>query len=127
MKLHVENFNGLNAVTAYGDGFVEIKQQRYPHSIYFTPRGEVQAWPVPSFTALNSAALNLLLNESVEIVLLGTGSRQRFPAAALLKPFVQRGVGIEVMASQAACRTYNILMAENRQVALAVIIENENC
>ena len=57
------------------------------------------------------------------IVLLGTGARQRFPATQLLRPLLERGVGVEVMDSFAACRTYNILMAEGRAVVAALIVE----
>ena len=59
----------------------------------------------------------------VLILLLGTGLRQRFPAPALLRPLIERRIGVEVMDSFAACRTYNILMAEGREVAAAIIVE----
>jgi uncharacterized protein len=58
-----------------------------------------------------------------ELVLIGTGSRQRFPKPELLKALVQAKIGFEIMNSQAACRTYNILVGEGRQVVLALIVE----
>ena len=78
---------------------------------------------MPSRAAAPAPDLQAIAELGCPIVLLGTGSRQRFPAAALLRPLIQRRVGIEVMDSYAACRTYNILMAEGRDVAAALIIE----
>lgn len=123
MKLHVEHFNGLNAITAYGNGFVEVNQQRHSNSIFLMPRGPVRAWPVARFADLSASALADLTGETMEMLLLGTGPRQHFLPPAWLQPFLQRSVGVEVMASPAACRTYNILMAENRSIALALMIE----
>jgi uncharacterized protein len=57
------------------------------------------------------------------VVLLGTGARQRFPAPVLMRSLIDRGIGVEVMDTHAACRTYNILMAEGRDVAAALILE----
>jgi uncharacterized protein len=59
-----------------------------------------------------------------ELILIGTGSRQRFPAPELLKNLISAKIGFEIMDSQAACRTYNILVGEGRQVLLALIVES---
>jgi hypothetical protein len=58
-----------------------------------------------------------------ELILIGTGSKQRFPKPELLKSLILAKIGFEIMDSQAACRTYNILVSEGRQVLLALIVE----
>ena len=76
-----------------------------------------------SFDALAEADMAAIAALECPIVLLGTGLRQRFPSPALLRPLIERRIGVEVMDSHAACRTYNILMAEGRDVAAALIVE----
>ena len=72
--------------------------------------------------ALTADHLALLVGLGREIVLLGTGARLRFPHPEILKPLIQAGIGVEVMDVQAACRTYNILMAEERRIAAALLL-----
>ncbi len=60
-----------------------------------------------------------------EIVLLGTGETQRFPDTAVLGAILARGIGVEVMANGAACRTYNVLVSEDRKVAVALVLDDE--
>ncbi len=79
-------------------------------------------WAPGGFEGLDETHLTLLLKDEPELVLLGTGERQRFPAPALLAPLFAAGVGVEVMDSGAACRTYNILLGEGRRVAAGIIL-----
>ncbi len=79
-------------------------------------------WAPGGFEGLDETQLALLLKDEPELVLLGTGERQRFPAPALLAPLFAAGVGVEVMDSGAACRTYNILLGEGRRVAAGIIL-----
>jgi uncharacterized protein len=79
-------------------------------------------WPVPALAALAPEHVALLAGLGAEIVLLGTGQRLAFPPPALLAPLAAARIGVEVMDSNAACRTYNILMAEGRRVAAAIIL-----
>ena len=75
------------------------------------------------FDALAEADFERLLETSPEIVLLGTGATQRFPHPRLTAPLHRARVGLEVMDTRAACRTYNILVAEGRNVTAALIVE----
>ena len=77
----------------------------------------VEDWPVPAIEALDAA-----LALQPEVVLLGTGSRQRFPGAAILALFLTRGVGVEVMDNAAAARTFNVLAAEGRRAVAAFML-----
>ena len=79
-------------------------------------------WQIASVAALDAAAAIYLINLAPEILLLGTGARQSFPATAVLREFARAQIGVETMDTAAACRTYNILMAEGRNVVAAIIV-----
>jgi uncharacterized protein len=121
MKLHQDLRPGRNIVTAYGESYVEINGQRHEHGFIVTPE-RVFDWGTNGFQALNKADFAVLAELGAEILLLGTGQRQRFPRLDLLRPLIDKRIGIEVMDTQAACRTYNILVGEDRVVAGALLI-----
>lgn len=123
MKLHSSVTPGLLAITAYDASCIAVNGRRLTRSFLLTPRRLIEDWPPLSFDALTEADMAAVAALECPIVLFGTGLRQRFPAAALLRPLIERRVGVEVMDSHAACRTYNILMAEGRDVAAALIVE----
>lgn len=123
MKLHLSNTAGLNIFTAYGEGYVSVNHQRYDTNLIVLPQEIRQAWTGAKPETLADADMQQLLGLETEIVLLGTGDRLRFPAGALLRPFAPAGIGLEVMDLQAACRTYNILAAEGRKVAAALLFD----
>ena len=75
------------------------------------------------FEELEAGHFAQMVDFKPELVLIGTGSRQRFPKPELLKPLITAKIGFEIMDSQAACRTYNILVGEGRQVLLALLVE----
>lgn len=119
MKLHLASFAGQNAFSGYGEDHVLINGERHTTSLVVLPES-LQLWSPP---ALEGTSLEALLALPVEILLLGTGRRLRFPPPAVLVRFSQRRIGLEVMDTPAACRTYNILLAEGRKVGAAVVIE----
>ncbi len=123
MKLTLSNPTGQNVVSAYGPGYVMINQQRHEKNLVVMPDALVEPWAPGGFEALAEQDFAALADMKPEIVLLGTGSRQRFPAPRLLRPLVEAGIGCEVMDMPAACRTYTILMAEGRRVAAALLID----
>jgi uncharacterized protein len=125
MKLHSTTPTGLLAVTAYDAEGIAVAGRRLSRSFILTPQRLIEDWPPVSLETLCAADMEMLAALDCPIVLLGTGLRQRFPAPALLRPLLARRIGIEAMDSFAACRTYNILMAEGRQVAAALILETE--
>jgi uncharacterized protein len=123
MKLHAAATTALNTFTAYGPGYVEINRQRYARPVLVAPEGEVVAWEVDGFESLTPAHFESLLSREPELVLLGTGERQRFPHPRLTAALAQARVGIDVMDTRAACRTYNILMMEGRRVLVALLMQ----
>jgi len=122
VKLHLANAPGLNMFTAYGEGYVEINRQRFEQSLLVLPGKIFEDWQASSLEALAISHFEAIAELMPEIVLLGTGSVFRFPQAALTRPLVTAQIGLEVMDTQAACRTYNILAAEGRKVAAAIIL-----
>ena len=122
MKLHASPAGAANTITAYGDDYVKVNGERRQTSVIVTAQG-VEAWQPVSFDALSAGDFERLAVLDVEIVLLGTGPRQRFPHPRLTAALAQARVGLEVMDTKAACRTYNILVAEARRVALALVFE----
>ena len=121
MKLHASAAAGRNAFTAYGADFVAVNGEPRRTSLVVLP-DRVLDWPPASFEALAAAHFEQLAALGVELVLLGTGPRLRFPAPSLTAPLANAGIGLEVMDVQAACRTYNILAAEERKVAAALLL-----
>ena len=121
MKLHQQKSDTLNTVTAYEAGVIEINAQRHNGSLYFMPSGQIHPWAVQSADQLTADDLAPLPEDLPEIVLLGTGSIQKFFRPEVLAPLVSAGIGHEVMSTPAACRTYNILMAEGRLVMAALL------
>ena len=122
MKLHASSPSALNTFTGYGEGYVLINGQRHEGSMIVMPE-RMQPWDVAGFDALQEADFQVFLELKLEILLLGTGPKQRFPHPRLTRALAQRRIGVEVMDLQAACRTYNILAAEERKVAAALLFE----
>jgi uncharacterized protein len=122
MKLHNATNAAYQTVTAYDDKGVEINAVRYEHSLLVMPESPPVPWPVTSFEQLGAGSFDAVAALQPDVVLLGTGERQRFAHPSLIRPLMEKGIGVECMDSHAACRTYNILMGEGRKVALALII-----
>lgn len=122
MKLHLATAADRNQFTDYGAGYVAVNHRRYESSIVVTPDALHQDWKVTSVDAMDTEALRFLLTLKPEILLLGTGATLRFPKPASLRDFAQAQIGVESMDTAAACRTFNILMAEGRNVVAAIII-----
>lgn len=122
MKLHASRPSGVNTITGYGEGYVMVNGERRASSLVVLA-DRIEEWPVAGFDALTAEDFQFLKKLDVEIVLLGTGPRQRFPHPRLTAELVQAGIGLEVMNVHAACRTYNILVAEERKVAAALLFE----
>jgi uncharacterized protein len=122
VKLHASRASGVNTITGYGEGYVMVNGERRDSSVVVLP-DRVESWAAKAFESLTGDDFVFLRSLGVEIVLLGTGPKQRFPHPRLTAALAQAGIGLEVMDVQAACRTYNILVAEERRVAAALLIE----
>lgn len=122
MKLHLTSGEGLQLFSGYGPGYVSINNVRYDKCVVVTPQKVVE-WAVSGFDVLTPADFGFIAELKPEIVIFGTGATQRFPPRELARSLAAIGVGVEVMDSRAACRTYNILASESRNVAAAILID----
>lgn len=122
MKMHRDNTARAHRITGYGAGYVLVDEEPQTRSFILTPETLVTDWGPASVAELDDAALAALTRLSPAIVLLGSGAEQRFPPSSLLAPMLDQGIGIEVMTTAAACRTYNILVAEGRAVVAGLFI-----
>jgi uncharacterized protein len=109
-------------ITAHGPGWVAVGQEKITHNVVLGSRGQRLAW-AGSFDELGPAHFEALAQLGVEVVIFGSGPRIRFPRPAWLAPLAQRRIGIETMDTAAACRTYNILAQEGREVAVALLLD----
>lgn len=123
MKFHLADAPDLNLFTAYDSGYVAVNHKRYQSSLIVLPDRIVEDWPPHSFESLAAPHFEALLEFNPEIVLLGTGSALRFPHPRLTQALIQARIGVEVMDTPAACRTYNILAGEGRKVAAALLLD----
>ncbi len=127
MKLHRANPSGINTFSGYGDGFVLVNGNRIEHSVVVLPERIIDNWGATTFDELTATQLEVLTGLDREVVLLGTGRLLRFPRPELMRSIgpqlAKANVGLEIMDVQAACRTYNILIAEGRKVAAALLID----
>lgn len=122
MKLHLDNDSGAYRITGYGEGYVAVNEEMLTQSAIVTPNKLVYDWPPQRCDELTVAHMELLSDMASEIVILGTGEQQHFLAPLLIAPLAERSIGLEVMSTAAACRTYNILMSEKRTVVAALMM-----
>ncbi len=121
MKFHLSAISG-NVFTACGPGFVRVNKQEVRENVVVTPDRIVSGWALSGLPGLSAEDFAPVATLGPEIVLLGTGRHQVFPHPEILRALTEAGVGVEVMDTAAACRTFNILCAEGRRVAAAVLI-----
>jgi uncharacterized protein len=100
---------------------IQISDVVYTRSLLLAADQLLAEWAPQSLDELQTEHLGDIFKLRPDLVLLGTGSKQRFPPAEFLMEFHQRGVGIEVMGTAAACRTFNVLVAESRRVVAALL------
>jgi uncharacterized protein len=120
VKLQASAATQQHRFTAYGEGYVMVNGARHEASVIVL-RERIEPWPVAGFAALAEEHFAALAALKPEVVLLGTGARLRFPPPRLTAALARAGIGLEVMDLQAACRTFNILAAEERHVAAALL------
>jgi len=124
MKLHLTADSGQRLFTGYGSDHVVISGQRHETSLLLTAEGvEVAPWVGLGFEALTAAHFEWIARRDLDLLLLGTGTRLRFPHPTLTRALVDARIGLEVMDVGALCRTYNFLVSEGRNVGAAVLIE----
>ncbi|MEI6383427.1 MAG: Mth938-like domain-containing protein [Betaproteobacteria bacterium] len=122
MKLQPDQFESTS-ITGYGPDWVAVNGEKLFHSLILTSQGQRIDWKCGSFTQLNEFHFKQLADLEVELIIFGSGRQLRFVQGSWLMPLMQQKIGLETMDTQAACRTYNILAGEGRNVAAALLIE----
>lgn len=122
MKMHMDQTGGAHRITGYGAGYVAVNEQPLTGSFIVAPDTLITEWAPRSIADLDAAALEKIAALSPSIILLGTGEKQAFPPFNLLSAMLGQGIGVEIMTTAAACRTYNILVAEGRSVAAGLLV-----
>ena len=121
VKLQLAGPAARNTITGYGAGYVLVNGARHDANLIVLPE-RILPWSAAGFDSLAADDFAELANLDLEVVLLGTGATLRFPNPQVTRALVEARIGLEVMDAQAACRTYNILAAEGRRVAAALLL-----
>ncbi len=123
MKIELDSTTGHPyRINSYEQGAIQIGNQRFVDSFIITPSLVINNWPPQSFSDIASHHLDQLIEMKPELILLGTGRKQQFPDNDLLSSVAKFHIGLEVMDTGAACRSYNILLEEGRNVAAAILM-----
>jgi uncharacterized protein len=123
MKFSEDYGNSQYPVTAYDDHYIQVNETRYEQSLIITPRKLITDWtPGTPEELMQASVMQALIDLQAEIVLLGTGRRIQFPPPEIIVLFAQHQIGIEVLDSASACRTFNILLSEGRDVAAGLLL-----
>jgi uncharacterized protein len=122
VKLHLDRLDGRNSFSGYGEGYVVVNGRRHESSLVVFPDRLIDPWSVATFDDLVEPSLDFLAPLPLEIVLVGTGRTMRMVHPRHYRRLSEARIGVEVMDTNAACRTYNILLAEGRKVAAAILV-----
>lgn len=109
-------------ISGYGSGYILINGQRYENNLIVTANTVLPNWEASFETDLEESNLVPAIELAPQILLIGSGARIRFPKPAVLRGLIAAKIGYEIMDTHAACRTYNILLEEGRNVAAALIL-----
>ena len=122
MKFHSDRMTaGRYQITGYGNGFVTVNETTCTGTVLLGQGALATDFEECGPDDLSAATIGRLREQDPELVIIGTGSRHVFPSPGLFVPLTRAGIGVEVMSTSAACRTYNILSAEGRKVVALLL------
>ena len=121
MPLAEDKITSRYSISAYNADEIVINEQIYRQSLVLSSEFISCPWPVRSISELDESSLEIILDLNPDVLLLGTGERQQFTEARIFALLGQQGIGLEVMNNGALCRTFNILVAEDRAVVAAIM------
>jgi len=123
MSLALEDNQAKYQIRAFRPGFIQINEQTYTHSLIVCAEKLITDWPPQTITELTHEHLQIIVEMQPAILLIGTGASIYFPPLDCYGELINAGIGVEIMDTGAACRTYNILTAEGRHVIAALMIK----
>ena len=121
MKLQPDKFD-VQSISGYGPGWIRVDGEQITHSVVIASAGQRFDWSCTGFDALTADHFARLADLAPELVIFGSGERIRFPQLQWLQSLMAKRIGLETMDTQAACRTYNILAGEGRNVVVALLL-----
>ena len=121
MKFQADKSDAQN-ITGYGPGWIAVDRQNYETSLLVGSKGLLQDWNCARFEDLTASHFEQLAMLDAEVIIFGSGSKNRFPPVAWLKPLIAKRIGLESMDTASACRTYNVLASEGRNVVAALLL-----
>ena len=116
-----ENSQPAHSIQSWSEDGIVIDDKLIKHSVLVSP-DTLQTWPPPGVAELTTAHIDQCTALQPEVVIIGTGKTLKFPAAHITAGLQQQGVGVEFMANDAACRTFNVLLSEDRRVVVALML-----
>ena len=122
MKLHLNTSQGQNTITGHGDGTIAVNGKPISHAVIVRPAADVLPWLVADIAALSIADFAPVIALKPELVVFGSGKVFHFPDVSIMAAFAAAKIGFEVMDTPAACRTYNVLVSEGRNVVAALLV-----
>jgi uncharacterized protein len=126
VKFQPDNLPGTNVITRQEPDRIWVGNEGgnlvYASSVLVPWQGPVLSWVEGGFDALQAAAFDRIAELAPEVVVFGSGSRLRFAHPSLMRGLLERRIGVETMDTAAACRTFNVLAAEGRQVLAALLL-----
>jgi uncharacterized protein len=122
LALHLLNSSNQYLFTGHGAGYVAVNGKHFQQPVVVMAGAIRTDWPATDFASLTAAHFDYFIELKPEILLLGTGAKQQFAHPNLYRELIRARVGVEFMDTPAACRTYNILVAEDRHVIAAVLL-----
>ena len=121
MPLAEDKITSRYSISAYTSDDVTVNEKQYQESLILSPNTLITPSPINAVGDLNELTMQAILDLSPDVVLLGTGEKQIFPEPKIFALLGEKGIGLEVMNTGALCRTFNILVAEDRDVVAVVI------
>ncbi len=121
MKFTLDKPQGEFVFSNYGDGFLTVNDQSHSNHLVIFP-DHLEPWSVATFDQLTADHFDIFVKRNPDVVILGTGVRQQFPPVELRRELVRRKIQLDIMDTPAACRTYNLLVSEDRDVGAAIFM-----
>ena len=122
MTLTLDDNNAQYQIRAYKTGIIQVNEETFTHSIIISPEKLIAPWPPKNISDLTHEHLSIVKTLKPAVLLIGTGEKLVFPPLETYGDLINHGIGVEMMDTSAACRTYNALSAEGRNVVAALIV-----
>lgn len=123
MKLSEDTIPGAQVINSYDENSITVNEQNHTHSLIISNFQLIPHWPVNNIQQLSNQTLQTIIELEPEVIIIGTGKTIQFPRPENYSAVINLGIGIEFMDLGAACRTYNILLSENRKIAAGIILQ----